>query len=246
MKILTTLNIFLVFIFGLLSQSIKAQSPRGFAILELFTSEGCSSCPPAEDVFAEIARENNKDVYILEFHVDYWDNLGWKDPFSNAVYSDRQRQYAHFLALQNIYTPQAIVNGSTELVGSDKTRLQKIIEKELNKNGPSNINIKAQSSDNKTVNVSYRINWNPNNILNIGIVQLEGQTDVKRGENEGRQLHHIHIVREFKSIDNPNATGNISLQLPKGLTIRDIRILAYLQNKKNWTVTGATQSDILP
>jgi len=246
MKILTTLNIFLVFIFGLLSQSIKAQSPRGFAILELFTSEGCSSCPAAEDVFAEIARENNKDVYILEFHVDYWDNLGWKDPFSNAVYSDRQRQYAHFLALQNIYTPQAIVNGSTELVGSDKTRLQKIIEKELNKNGPSNINIKAQSSDNKTINVSYSISGKMNNLLNIAIFQLEGKTDVKRGENAGRQLNHIHIVREFKSIDNPNATGNISLQLPKGLTIRDIRILAYLQNKKNWTVTGATQSDILP
>src|SRR5664279_1257987 len=145
MKTLTSQNIFLVFIFGLLSQNIKAQSPHGFAILELFTSEGCSSCPAAEDVFAEIARENNKDVYILEFHVDYWDNLGWKDPFSNAVYSDRQRQYARFLALQSIYTPQAIVNGSTELVGSDKARLQKIIEEELNKKGPSNINIKAQS-----------------------------------------------------------------------------------------------------
>jgi hypothetical protein len=246
MKTLTTLNILLVFIFGLQNQSIKAQSPHGIAVLELFTSEGCSSCPAAEDVFAEIAMENNKDVYILEFHVDYWDNLGWKDSFSNAVYSDRQRQYAHFLALQSIYTPQAIVNGSTELVGSDKTRLQKTIERQLNKYETSNINIKSQSSDNKTINVSYSISRKMNNILNIAIIQLEGKTDVKRGENAGRQLNHIHIVRDFKTIDNPNTTGNISLSLPKGLTIRDIRVLAYLQNKTNWTISGAAQSDILP
>ena len=246
MKTLTTLNIFLVFIFSLLTQSIKAQSPHGFAVLELFTSEGCSGCPAAEDVFMKIARENNKDVYILEFHVDYWDNLGWKDPFSSAAYSDRQRQYAQLLSLRSIYTPQAIINGITELVGSDKTGLQKTIERELNKSEPSNININAQSGDNKTVNVSYRTNGKSNNILNIGIVQLEAQTDVKRGENEGRKLQHIYIVREFKTIDNLNATGNISLPLPKGLTIRDIRVLVYLQNKNNWAITGAAQSDIIP
>ena len=233
-------------LFALQGQHVKAQSSHGMAVLELFTSEGCSSCPAAEEVVTDIAKENNKDVYILEFHVDYWDHLGWKDPFSNADYSDRQQQYGQILAVENIYTPQVIVNGNTELVGSDKIRLQKTIDRELNKGGVSNIIIKVQSVNNKSVNVSYRLNGLSDNVLNIAIVQLAGQTDVKRGENGGKQLHHINIVREFKTIKNPTENGNISLSLPNGLTDKDIRVLAYLQNKKNWAIMGAAQSDVLP
>jgi hypothetical protein len=85
---------------------------KGFAVVELFTSEGCSSCPPADDLVAKIQKENNdQPVYILAFHVDYWNNLGWKDSFSSSAFSKRQNQYADWLNLRSVYTPQVIVNG---------------------------------------------------------------------------------------------------------------------------------------
>src|SRR5882757_10188754 len=93
---------------------------NGFAVVELFTSEGCSSCPSADALVAAVQKENkDQPVYILAFHVDYWDRLGWKDAFSDAAYSDRQRAYASWLRLSSIYTPQVVVNGRKEFVGSD-------------------------------------------------------------------------------------------------------------------------------
>src|ERR1700743_69163 len=90
---------------------------KGIAVIELFTSEGCSSCPPADELVAKIQKENkDKPVYILAYHVDYWDRLGWKDSFSNADFTKRQNSYAKVLRLQSVYTPQIIVNGKTEFV----------------------------------------------------------------------------------------------------------------------------------
>src|ERR1700712_5296387 len=90
---------------------------KGFAVIELFTSEGCSSCPPADAVIAKVEKESaDKPIYILAFHVDYWNRLGWKDVFSSAAYSARQNQYAQWLNLSSVYTPQVVVNGRTEFV----------------------------------------------------------------------------------------------------------------------------------
>src|ERR1700744_6104626 len=97
---------------------------KGFAVIELFTSEGCSSCPPADALVARVQKESNdKPVYILAFHVDYWNRLGWKDVFSSAEYSERQNQYARWLKLSSVYTPQIVVNGRTEFVGSEEANL---------------------------------------------------------------------------------------------------------------------------
>ena len=93
------------------------------SVVELFTSEGCSSCPSAEKLVAVAQNEFGDNTIVLSYHVDYWDRLGWKDSFSKRAYSDRQRQYAEHLNLQSVYTPQAIVNGKTEFVGSNKTAL---------------------------------------------------------------------------------------------------------------------------
>src|SRR5476651_2422634 len=102
----------------------KANNQR-FAVVELFTSEGCSSCPPADEAIAKLQKESNgKPVYILAFHVDYWNRLGWKDVFSNADYSERQNEYAKYLRLESVYTPQVVVNGKKEFVGSEESTLQ--------------------------------------------------------------------------------------------------------------------------
>src|SRR5204863_9059983 len=95
-------------------------------VVELFTSEGCSSCPPADALLAELARRS--DVLALSFHVDYWDRLGWKDPFSSRAATDRQNRYATLLALPTVYTPQIVVDGKWEAVGSDRADVERALE----------------------------------------------------------------------------------------------------------------------
>src|SRR5580693_8460725 len=116
-------------------------APKGFAVVELFTSEGCSSCPPADQLVARIQQEE-KDlpVYILAFHVDYWDRLGWKDAFSDARYTQRQNHYASWLNLQSVYTPQIIVNGRKEFVGSQENILRSAIQSGLDQSPAAQLN----------------------------------------------------------------------------------------------------------
>ena len=129
---------------------------KGFAVIELFTSEGCSSCPPADALVARVQKESaNEPVYILAFHVDYWNRLGWKDVFSSSEYSDRQNQYAMWLKLSSVYTPQAIVNGRTEFVGSEEGTLRNAIKtglcKEAAKTELTLSNIKTDANDKASV-----------------------------------------------------------------------------------------------
>ena len=113
------------------SETVKAEE-KGFAVLELFTSEGCSSCPPADELLAKIQMESEgKPIYIVAYHVDYWDRLGWKDMFSNADYSKRQTQYGQWLHTSSIYTPQLIVNGKAEFVGSNELAIRGAIAAQL-------------------------------------------------------------------------------------------------------------------
>src|SRR5438270_9575711 len=104
---------------------------KGFAVIELFTSEGCSSCPAAEKLVASVAAENLTSVFILAYHVDYWNRLGWKDGFSNAAYTARQTRYAEVFNLPSAYTPQIVVNGKTEFVGSNAIKLKSVMRDDL-------------------------------------------------------------------------------------------------------------------
>ena len=90
----------------------QAQAERALAVVELFTSQGCSSCPPADHVLGELAQE--RDIIALSYHVDYWDYMGWKDIFGRAENSQRQRVYAHRMKKKNVYTPQMIINGKVD------------------------------------------------------------------------------------------------------------------------------------
>jgi hypothetical protein len=220
------------------------QNPKGFAVVELFTSEGCSSCPPADEAVIDIANEYKKNVFIIGFHVDYWNSLGWKDAFSSASYTERQKQYAGVLGLNSIYTPQIIVNGRNEFVGSDKKRLHDAVSMELNKPAASAISISAKSGGDNKVNVNYATKPNSNYLLNIVLVQLHTQTDVKRGENSGRQLHHINLARDLKTIGANNDHGSISLTIPAGLVSKDCIVIAYLQNKQSLEITEAAEAGI--
>lgn len=216
---------------------------NGFAVIELFTSEGCSSCPPADDAVAKVLKEYNNNVYVLGYHVDYWDNLGWKDAFSSTAYTQRQKNYAKEFNLSSIYTPQIVVNGEEQFVGSDDAQLHNTINKDLKENASENLSVRANAKDNNTIDVSFKANASRNN-LNVALIQSIASTNVQRGENSGATLHHVNIVRSLQTISLKNNAGNISFNLPAGLSAKDCAVIAFIQNPKNMKIIAAAKADI--
>ena len=121
----------------------------GCALVELFTSEGCYSCPPADELVNKLAKENKQNVFILSYHVDYWNKLGWKDKFSKAEFTNRQQQYAAYFNKEGVYTPQIVVNGKTEFVGSDEKKLYSTINNAVSVVYKSPIQITATETNNE-------------------------------------------------------------------------------------------------
>jgi hypothetical protein len=243
-KPITTMAICIVFLsctsFGRKGAVANAADTTGFAVVELFTSEGCSSCPAADALLTRIAGEYKQNLYVMEFHVDYWNYIGWKDVFSSPEYTKRQQRYAKLFQLNSTYTPQAIVNGHMELVGSDDDKLHDGINRFLKQVPGTQITLSAKAN-NRNIDVSYIVSSNKNEILNIAVVQKMAETDVRRGENSGRKLKHINIVRTFTTIDDGKTSGAVSVSLPEGLPARDVSVIAYTQQKDSWEITGAAE-----
>jgi hypothetical protein len=214
---------------------------KGFAVIELFTSEGCSSCPSADEAVIQLAKDYPEQVYILGFHVDYWNYIGWKDEYSSAAFSERQRQYAERFSLSSVYTPQIVVNGQKEFVGSNRVQLKTSVNEALKSSVSDEIKLSVEKENATTLRVNYEVNGSAAGILNIALVQLDATTAVKRGENKGKSLHHINIVRALKSIQVTNgARAVVDMQVPVDLKFKDVEVIAYLQNKKDWKITAAT------
>ena len=197
----------------------------GFAVVELFTSEGCSSCPSAEALLARTQRED-KDlpVYCLAFHVDYWDRQGWKDVFSDKSYTDRQQQYSRWLRLNEIYTPQAVVNGTSEFVGSNGAEMSKAINAGLGQKGEVQLTLHAVRLDAGRVGWEYKIDGlaaggKQHLALITAIVEKNATTPVRGGENVGKSLSEAQIVRSL-GMQTPDAGGSGSghLDWPAGLS----------------------------
>ena len=244
-KILLLLFIAVSFVLAMrfTKPAVPVVQPAGsFAVVELFTSEGCSSCPPADEAMAAVIKQYPANVFVLGYHVDYWDQLGWKDAFSNATYTDRQRGYAAALNLNSIYTPQVIVNGQTEFVGSNEAMLNKSIRNELDHHATNTITITAISKDAATIAVNYNTSHPGKTTLNIALVQLHAVTVVKRGENQGKNLAHVNVVRDFKK--TRDVSGSISLKLPAGLSPADCHVIAFLQDKPGTAITAAAGTTI--
>jgi hypothetical protein len=204
---------------------------KGFAVVELFTSEGCSSCPPADNLMASIENDiGKKAIYILAYHVDYWDRLGWKDNFSQAAFTKRQRGYAELLHLNSVYTPQVVVNGKKEFVGSNKKALEDAIESSLLDSSIITLEVKSTISNN-VVNVEYETNGSAGKLDFVGsILQKSGQTVVKSGENAGRKLTHVQIVRKQVIESLRNNKGKINIALPSDYHDHQWELICFLQN----------------
>ena len=188
-----------VFLYSLLSWPVSAQSaPRAAPILlELFTSQVCSSCPPADKDLGRLARER-VDVIALAYHVDYWDYLGWKDPYSKPIFSQRQRQYARRALTNRVYTPQLIAQGRYQTVGGNRKKTARILKKaaKLRPGGK----LAAQKEGDFIV-------FEGNGIPSVGTADIfiayyldEIETPVKRGENAGQTLREYRVVIDFKRL----------------------------------------------
>ena len=217
---------------------------RGFAVVELFTSEGCSSCPPADALIAKVQKESSgKPVYILAYHVDYWNRLGWKDVFSDAAWSQRQRGYSQRLKAE-VYTPQAVVNGRTEFVGSEENSLRNAIKNGLQKDAKTSLVISNVKVAGDKAGLQYRADGETNNTsLLVALVEKNATSKVERGENAGRTLSHVQIVRKLQSINlSGHTSGIVNIALPSGVNAEGWEVVAFAQNNSNGEITGATRA----
>ncbi len=238
--------------FAVLINRSSASKPKnyntpgdGFAVLELFTSEGCSSCPPADELLARIQQESgNTPVYVLAYHVDYWNRLGWKDAFSQPEFSKRQYRYSRQLSAQ-VYTPQLILNGKAEFVGSDATAIRGAIKDALSSQGGAVISLQAGQQAGK-INVSYQTKGSVStDHLLLAVVQKQAISKIANGENGGCTLHHVQIVRNLYTFD-PTSPGQSTRQIlmPAGFNTKDWEIIGLLQDTQTGIIKGAARAAI--
>jgi hypothetical protein len=219
-------------------QSKGTGDKNGFVVVELFTSEGCSSCPPADKLVERIQKNNpNQPIYILAFHVDYWNNLGWKDRFSDAAFTARQRQYAEWLHLETVYTPQIVVNGKSEYVGSDEHSILNAVNRELDQPSVNTLTLKGRVDADKAI-IDYTTTSGKNSELVLALVQKSAQSNVRAGENTGKQLYHVQIVRQLFRRDVKNKK-TITMKLPGDFNAKDWELIGFTQNKDGGQMTSA-------
>lgn len=198
-------------------------------LVELFTSEGCSSCPPADALLAEVA--GRPDVVALSFHVDYWDSLGWKDPFSSPDATRRQHSYADLLGLATVYTPQMVVDGRWQAVGSDRAEVEQAL-------GAARRNREEVPVTLAVDHGRAQITMGPGDDAVAATLLLVGfdrrhVSAVSRGENGGRTLSHVDVVRSIEEVapfDGRPQTLDVPIRSPSDrvaaiLQARDGRIL---------------------
>jgi hypothetical protein len=197
-----------------------AQAPSGapVAILELFTSEGCSSCPPADAMLRQVhlrqAASGQLIVGISE-HVTYWNHLGWKDPYSAEVSTARQEAYAERLSAQGPYTPQMVLNGRAEFVGGDGAKLDRALREDAHQSHAT-LQMLSHSIEGGTLHLRFALSGMERKPLEIVAVITDDadQTNVARGENSGRTLMHVAVARLLTRVATVRENGEQSVQAP--------------------------------
>lgn len=221
-----------------LGQTTEKKAVKGFALLELYTSEGCSSCPPADELMGKIQNEyKDQNLYVLAYHVDYWDKQGWKDIFSKAEYTKRQYDYAKFMEKDPIYTPQLIINGKIDYIASQETAVRNGIKNALAKPEVAELSIQANQLDGK-LNLNYNTaKVSKNSRLFVAVVQKSAKSNVKRGENAHRILSHYQIVRSLSNFSlSGNLKGIVSIAIPKDFNSKDYEVIGFIQDMNSGNI----------
>jgi len=238
------------------AETERAASPGANpVVVELFTSEGCSSCPPADRLLAHLQRTQpvpGADIIALEEHVDYWNDLGWNDPFSSSQFSNRQDDYAHFFRTSGPYTPQMIVDGKAQFVGSDERDALAAIAKAA-RTPKAEVRFE-QLPDSQTASGAVRLHvsfgpiasWRAGDLAEVilAITEDDLSSDVTRGENAGNQLVHRAVVRHFQILGRLDSTGSFAadpqVKLAKDWKRENLRAVAFVQDRSSRDVLGAS------
>jgi hypothetical protein len=218
------------------------------AVVELFTSEGCSSCPSAEALLADLSRRST--VYALAFHVDYWDGLGWPDRFASSEYTERQLAYARSFGSEGLYTPQMVVDGTEVVSGSDRAGTEASLDRALSRPSPATVSVRAHASGAGTIRVDYTVAGAVGDaVLDVAAVERSVSTEVRAGENAGRTLHHVNVVRAFVALSRPESSGSTTMRVSVGSSPDNLEVIAYLQQlpepARGMRVLGAARSPLL-
>jgi hypothetical protein len=222
--------------------SVTPSAAKSSVVVELFTSEGCSSCPPADELLAHLRQERNSngaEVIPLGFHVDYWDSPGWHDRFDSGAFSRRQEDYVRKLHLDGPYTPQMVVNGHSEFVGSLAGQARKAIAEAAAQPPDANVNVSPKGNDDLLVQVSSAQSAD----VMLAITEDNLATNVGGGENDGRTLHHSAVVRELRRIGqvrDGKFSSTVQLTLLKDWKRPDLRAVVFVQNPDNGRILGAS------
>jgi len=239
-----------------------ASSPAGVpVIVELFTSEGCSTCPPAEALLATFEAQqpiSHAQVIALEEHVDYWNSSGWVDPFSSKEWTDRQQDYAASLGNKNPYTPQLVVNGHTELVGSREGQARQVIEAAAAV-AKTDISVTPAQSDKHNaarfdVSVGKIVSGAAGDAPEVWLAITEAglHSAVTRGENSGKELNHASVVRVLRKIGTADQkkdssfSKNVAVGLDSGWKRQNLRAVVFVQERKSRQILGAAVARIEP
>ncbi|HEY6971117.1 MAG TPA: DUF1223 domain-containing protein [Candidatus Angelobacter sp.] len=221
---------------------------RSAVVVELFTSEGCSSCPPADELLIRLGRQPTKNVQVipLGFHVDYWDHQGWRDRFSSHAYTERQEAYASRFRLDGPYTPQMVVDGETEFVGNDSGRAQNAILEASAREQTAEVQLSWKTPAILLVRVTSRPGGAPADV-HLAITEDNLSNKVAAGENDGRELHHSAVVREFRRLGQLNQTPfnmEIPIMLRPEWKKPDLHFVVFVQSADGHSIRGAASAGL--
>ncbi|MBY0313433.1 MAG: DUF1223 domain-containing protein [Phycisphaerales bacterium] len=234
----------------------------GPVVVELFTSEGCNSCPPADDLLGKLAKEQDArpveaagspGVIFLAFHVDYWDKLGWPDRFATSAATERQRGYSRALQAKNadrdgggMYTPQMIVGGDVGFVGSSEARARHEIKQPRATKGGESIRMKVgERKPGEPVRLEIALADIPADAQVLAAITEDGLSSaVKRGENAGATLHHDRVVRAFVVVKAAEAKS-MTLTPPKDLVDARARVVVLVQEKGHGKMLAAVEQRLV-
>ena len=230
--------------------AVAETAAEPFAVVELFTSQGCSSCPGAEAVLRDLsahARESGLRVFPIEWHVDYWDRLGWPDPFGDPDYTRRQRRYARALGSRTVYTPQIIVNGATVVRPAQRRQLVfDAVDAALAAQAQAEVSLTAVLVG-RSLQVTWAVGEAPRRAAMLLVVVERGLGNhVPRGENAGRTLHHDEVARALHDLGRigGQASGAVDLALPAEVDPAQASVIAIVHDAVTQEILGAAGVDL--
>lgn len=224
------------------AQGQRPAGNKGVAVVELFTSEGCSSCPPADRLLARLRDEPSapdKPIFYLSLHVDYWNDLGWADPFSSATFSERQQAYSRAQGRSGVFTPEAIVNGAVSVNGSSESGLRAAIAATPASDVKLSLHVERKGPE---LTVHYEAGAAPAGSKLVALAVERSRTSaVTRGENRGETLRHVNVVRKLETASiNPGAPrGDVQIGVPDGASPSEVVGLVQLPSMR--IVAAASQ-----